>query len=77
MRARFRHLRDDERGSTLIIVGAGFMALMAATTLAIDVGMFMTARSQAQNAADAGAPPLPETPLSPEVSGEPKQAAAG
>jgi hypothetical protein len=55
MRVRIRHLRDDERGSTLIIVGAGFMSLMAATTLAIDVGMFMTARSQAQNAADAGA----------------------
>jgi hypothetical protein len=31
------------------------MAFMAATTLAVDVGMFMTARSQAQNAADAGA----------------------
>jgi Flp pilus assembly protein TadG len=55
MRARIRHLRRDERGVTLIIVGAGFMALLAATTLAIDVGMFMTARSQAQNAADSGA----------------------
>src|SRR5829696_197750 len=55
MRARIRHLRKDERGVTLIIVGAGFMALMAATTLAIDVGMFMTARSQAQNSADSGA----------------------
>jgi hypothetical protein len=31
------------------------MAMLSATTLAIDVGMFMTARSQAQNAADAGA----------------------
>ena len=31
------------------------MGFLAATTLAIDVGMFMTARSQAQNAADAGA----------------------
>jgi Flp pilus assembly protein TadG len=55
MRARITHLRRDERGVTLIIVGAGFLALMAATTLAIDVGMFMMARSQAQNAADAGA----------------------
>lgn len=55
MRARLTHLRRDERGVTLIVVGAGFMALMAATTLAIDVGMFMTARSQAQNAADSGA----------------------
>jgi Flp pilus assembly protein TadG len=35
--------------------GIGFMAFFAASTLAIDVGMFMTARSQAQNSADAGA----------------------
>jgi len=55
MRGRIRHLRRDERGVTLIIVGAGFMALLAATTLAIDVGMFMMARSQAQNSADSGA----------------------
>ncbi len=31
------------------------MAFFAGTTLAIDVGLFMTARAQAQNAADAGA----------------------
>lgn len=52
---RLRHLRDDERGMSLVFVGVGFMAFLSATTLAIDVGMFMTARSQAQNAADAGA----------------------
>ena len=40
---------------SFIYVGLGFMAFMAASTLAIDVGMFMTARSQAQTAADAGA----------------------
>ena len=45
----------DERGMTYVIVGLGFMSFMAAMTLAVDVGMFMTARSQAQNAADAGA----------------------
>jgi Flp pilus assembly protein TadG len=55
MGIRFRHLRDDERGTSLVFIGAGFLAFFAATTLAIDVGMFMTARSQAQNAADAGA----------------------
>jgi hypothetical protein len=38
-----------------VFVGAGFMAFFAATTLAVDVGMLMTARSQAQTAADAGA----------------------
>ena len=40
---------------SFVFVGLGFMAFFAATTLAIDVGMFMTARSQAQNSADAGA----------------------
>ena len=55
MRSRIRHLRRDEKGVTLIIVGASFMALMAATTLAVDVGMFMMARSEAQNSADSGA----------------------
>ena len=40
---------------SFVFVGLGFMAFLSATTLAIDVGMFMTARSQAQNAADAGA----------------------
>ena len=48
-------LRRDERGMSLVFVGLGFMGLLAATTLAIDVGMLMTARSQAQNAADAAA----------------------
>src|SRR5262249_22533099 len=55
MRGRFSHLYRDERGISLVYVGAGFMAFMTASTLAIDVGMLMTARNQAQNAADAGA----------------------
>ena len=55
MTNRLRHLRRDERGMALVYVSLGFMGFLAATTIAIDVGMFMTARSQAQNAADAGA----------------------
>jgi Flp pilus assembly protein TadG len=55
MLTRLRHLRRDERGMAFVYVGLGFMGFLAATTLAIDVGMFMTARSQAQNSADAGA----------------------
>jgi hypothetical protein len=55
MLERLRHLRRDERGISLLFVGGGLIAFMTATTLAIDVGMMMTARSQAQNAADAGA----------------------
>jgi len=53
--SRLQHLRRDERGMSFVFVGVGFLAFVAATTLAIDVGMFMTARSQAQTAADAGA----------------------
>src|SRR3954462_5901730 len=55
MRIRFRHLQRDERGMSLVFVGGSLMAFLTATTLAIDVGMFMTARSQAQTSADSGA----------------------
>ena len=48
-------LHRDERGMSFVFVGMGFMAFLAATTLAIDVGMFMTARTQSQTSADAGA----------------------
>ena len=52
---RVREVGRDERGSSLVIVGFSLMSLFAATMLAIDVGMLMTARTQAQTAADAGA----------------------
>jgi Flp pilus assembly protein TadG len=55
MRKRFQHLRRSERGIATMYVGVGFMAFLAVSTLAIDVGMFMTARNQAQNSADGGA----------------------
>lgn len=55
MRNTIRHLRRDERGMTMAFVAMGLMTFLAATTLAIDVGMYMAARSQAQNAADSGA----------------------
>jgi hypothetical protein len=45
----------QETGMSLVFIALGFMAFFAGTTLAIDVGLFMTARAQAQNAADAGA----------------------
>ena len=38
-----------------MFIGFGMMAFISASMLAIDVGMLMTARSQAQNSADAGA----------------------
>jgi hypothetical protein len=38
-----------------VFIGMGMMAFLSASMLAIDVGMLMTARNQAQNSADAGA----------------------
>ena len=52
---RLQRLRRDESGMTYVFIGLGFMAFLSASILAIDVGMLMTARSQAQNSADAGA----------------------
>lgn len=52
---RITRLYCDESGMSLVFVGMGLMAFLSASMLAIDVGMLMTARSQAQNSADAGA----------------------
>src|SRR5688572_28851591 len=52
---RLRRLRRDQSGMTYVFIGLGMMAFMSASMLAIDVGMLMTARNQAQNSADAGA----------------------
>ncbi len=52
---RLTRLRRDQSGMTYVFVALSFMALLSASMLAIDVGMLMTARSQAQNSADAGA----------------------
>jgi len=48
-------LVGDERGFSLIMVAVSLVAFLGASMLAIDVGQLMTARTQAQNAADAGA----------------------
>ena len=53
--SRLRKLSTDEAGFSLVFVGVGLLGFVAVSMLAIDVGMLMTARSQAQNAADAGA----------------------
>jgi Flp pilus assembly protein TadG len=52
---RLRRLRDDESGMSYVFIGMGLMAFLSASMLAIDVGMLMTSRNQAQNSADAGA----------------------
>jgi Flp pilus assembly protein TadG len=52
---RLRRIRDDQSGMSYVFIGMGMMAFLSASMLAIDVGMLMTSRNQAQNAADAGA----------------------
>ena len=53
--SRLRHRLGDEAGMSYVFIGLGLMAFLSASMLAIDVGMLMTARNQAQNSADAGA----------------------
>ena len=48
MTPMLNRLHRDERGMSLVFVAMGFMSFLAAATLALDVGMFMTARAQAQ-----------------------------
>jgi Flp pilus assembly protein TadG len=55
MTNRLRRLWHDEAGMSYVFIGLGCMAFLSASMLAIDVGMLMTARNQAQNSADAGA----------------------
>lgn len=52
---RLRRLRDDQSGMSYVFIGMGMMAFLSASMLAIDVGMLMTSRNQAQNSADSGA----------------------
>jgi hypothetical protein len=52
---RLQKLVRSDEGFSLTFVAVGFMAFVAASMLAIDVGMLMTSRNQAQNSADASA----------------------
>ena len=53
--SRLRKLARSDEGFSLTFVALGFMAFLAVSMLAIDVGMLMTSRNQAQNSADASA----------------------
>src|SRR3982750_3593182 len=50
-----RKFRREEEGFSLVFVAVGMIGFVGVSMLAIDVGQLMTARSQAQNSADAGA----------------------
>ncbi|HEX6464349.1 MAG TPA: pilus assembly protein TadG-related protein, partial [Vicinamibacterales bacterium] len=52
---RLRRLAREEEGFSLVFVATGLLAFLAVSMLAIDVGMLMTSRNQAQNSADASA----------------------
>jgi Flp pilus assembly protein TadG len=55
MMNRLRRIAADQSGFSYVFIGLGFMGFLSASMLAIDVGMLMTARGQAQNSADAAA----------------------
>jgi hypothetical protein len=52
---RLRKLARDEQGFSLVFVATGLLAFIAVSMLAVDLGMLMTSRAQAQNSADASA----------------------
>ena len=52
---RLRNLARSEDGFSLTFVALGFLAFLSVSMLAIDLGMLMTSRNQAQNSADASA----------------------
>ena len=52
---RRRRHRSGERGQVLVLVVFGMVTLLAAASLAFDIGRFYSERRYLQNAADAGA----------------------
>lgn len=50
-----RHRGSDERGATIVLVALAMTALLSVVALAIDVGMLLNSRSEAQRTADAAA----------------------
>jgi len=64
--SRFRRATSDQKGIALFVAAGSMLALTSVCALAIDVGMLMTARTEAQRVADvaalAGAGALIESP---------------
>ena len=58
MKTRRRQIssgRSRLRGATMLTVVVSLMALLAAASLAVDVGLLLASRTQLQNAVDASA----------------------
>lgn len=52
---RNRNAAPDSSGQALLVVAGGLVTLLGMAALAVDFGLFLTARSEAQRAADAAA----------------------
>ena len=69
---RFRRSRSDERGIALFVAAGSMLALTSVCALAIDVGMLLTVRTEAQRVADGaalvGAAALIESPKNDELA---------
>ncbi|MGH7570805.1 MAG: pilus assembly protein TadG-related protein [Gemmatimonadota bacterium] len=48
-------IRRSERGATIVVVAIAMTALLSVVALAVDVGMLLTAKTEAQRTADAAA----------------------
>jgi len=54
-RRTIREILRDQRGAAIVLVMGAMIAVVSVTALAVDVGKLLTARGEAQRAADAGA----------------------
>lgn len=54
-RTERRGLLGDERGAVLLVVAGSLVVMMGLAALAVDVGLFLGARTEAQRVADAAA----------------------
>ncbi len=52
---KIRSILVDERGMAFVLVAISMVAVVSAAAIAIDIGKLLTARTEAQRAADAGA----------------------
>jgi hypothetical protein len=52
---RFQRTMKSQRGSVLVLLAAGVVALLGATGLSVDIGYFFTFKNQLQNSIDSAA----------------------